>query len=265
MDDANSFIDRLKSQSYKKGYKISEKEEFRIVYDTIEKFGLNKFNFMFLLRSLTILKENNKDAIASGYNPRTNTITYINEDALIHELFHMASYKAGNKDSGIALLEGDFRSNVGLNEGITDYFAGLAKSDRSCNYPFEKIVAETLDLLFGKDIFKGYFNNSCDEFINSFPEEIRIDIIDLMSNLDEYHDLTQSIYSDDYFPEDIISLEEITESILKSLVTIGETIGRDKNEIVEFFNSKVNDPKVQTIRDLIKLDNAVESLNTRNL
>ena len=41
MDDANSFIDRLKNQSYKKGYKISEKEEYRIVYDTIEKFGLN--------------------------------------------------------------------------------------------------------------------------------------------------------------------------------------------------------------------------------
>lgn len=265
MIDANSLINSLKSQYYKKGYKLEDKEEFGIVYNTINNLGMDKSNFLIQLQSLIILKENNPESEISGYNPKSNTINYAKEEDLIHELFHVASLKSGNPDSGIVVVEDDFRSNYGLNEGITDYFTELAKHDAPCCYPFEKLVAESLCFLFNKDIFKSYFNNSYDEFINSFPEEIRIDIIDLISNLDEYNDLTQSIYSNDFFPDDLMFLQEITESILKGLCNISEYSDKNKDDLITLFEERANCSKMSEIKDLIKINEAIENLKSRAL
>lgn len=265
MIDANGLINSLKDKYYKKGYKLEDREEFGIVYNTLERLGMDKSNFIMQLQSLVIIKENNPSSDISGYNPKTNTINYAKEEDLIHELFHMASLKNGSLDSGIVVVEDDFRSNFGLNEGITDYYTEVAKVDAPCSYPFEKLVAEALSFLFGKDIFKGYFNNSYDEFINSFPEEIRVDIIDLLSNLDEYNQLTQSIYSKDFFPEDIESVQEITNLILRSLYDICEYSELNNEELIDLFEMRACSNKMKDIRDLIKIDDSISELRSRTL
>lgn len=273
MIDANDIINNIRSQLYKKGYKVDEKEEIKIVHDTLVRSGMPIQNFLMKLQNLTLLKEETKDFGVAGYNPKSNTITYLNDEDLIHELLHVAATENDSKSTGITIYEDgiqedeeDFvKSNYGLDEGITDMFAEMANSNVPCGYPFEKLCAETLRQIFGLQIFTGHFKNSYDKFIAGFPEEVQVDVVDLIYNLDEYSDLTKSIYSGDAFPEDVSTLEEITESIVKSLATIAETVGKDRNEIIGFLNEKVNDPKIQSIRELIKLDNAVESLSTRNL
>lgn len=265
MIDANELINSLKTKYYKKGYNLEDKKEFGIVYDTLDRIGMDKSNFLAQLQSLTIIKENDPNSEISGYNPKTNTINYTKEEDLIHELFHMASLKEGKSDSGIIVIEDDLRSNFGLNEGITDYFTELAKFDAPCSYPFEKLVAESLSLLFGVNVFKGYFNNSYDEFINSFPEEIQIDIIDLLMNLDEYNQLTQSIYSNDFFPEDIESVREITYLVLKSLCDISEYGFQNKDELINLFITRASSNKMQEIKDLINIEDSIEELNNRTL
>ena len=265
MIDANGLINSLKDKYYKKGYKLEDKEEFGLVYNAIGRLGMDKTNFIVQLQSLTMLKENNPESEISGYNPKTNTINYAKEDDIIHELFHMASLKNGNPDSGIVLVEDDFRSNFGMNEGITDYFTELAKNDAPCCYPFEKLVAQSLCFLFGKDIFKGYFNNSYNEFINAFPEDIRIDIIDILSNLDEYNSLTQSIYSKDFFPEDLESVQEISEAILKSLCDACEYSEQNLEDLIDLFEKRAYSTKMSEVKDLIKITDAIDNLRTRTL
>lgn len=274
MIDANDIINNIKAQLYKKGYKIDDRSEIKAVYDTLARSGMPVQNFLMQLQNLTLIKQDTKDYRVGGYNPKTNTITYLNDEDLIHELFHMASTEKDSKSTGITIYEGGLqedddedlvKSNYGLDEGIADMFAEMADANSPSGYPFEKLCAETLRQIFGLQIFTGHFKNSYDTFIAGFPEDVQVDIVDLIYNLDEYHDLTKSIYSGDAFPEDVQSLEEITESILKSLVTIAEVVGKDKNEIIDFFNEKVNDPKIQSIRELIKLDNSIASLTNRTL
>lgn len=274
MIDANDIINNIKSQLYKKGYKIEDREEIRLVHDTLVRSGMPIQNFLMQLQNLTLIKQENKDYTAAGYNPKTNTITYANDIDLIHELFHVASTENDSKSSGITIFEeglqeddeDDFvKAKYGLDEGITDMFAEMANTQVPCGYPFEKMCAEALREIFGLKVFTGYFKNSYDKFIAGFPEEVQIDIVDLIYNLDEYNDLTRSIYAGDAFPEDVEALEEITEAIIKSLVVIAETAGKDRNQMIEFFNDKLNDSKIQSIRELIKLDNAVSSLSGKSL
>ena len=75
MLDANQLINNLKSQYYKKGYKIDELPEIKVVYDLLERSNLPKGNFLMQLQNLIILKQENNDYTAAGYNPKTNTIT----------------------------------------------------------------------------------------------------------------------------------------------------------------------------------------------
>lgn len=274
MIDANDIIKNIKSQLYKKGYKIDDREEIKVVHDTLVRSGMPIQNFLMQLQNLTLIKDATKDFGVGGYNPKTNTITYVNDEDLIHELFHVAATENDSKSTGITIYEegvqeddeDDYvKSNYGLDEGITDMFSEMANNQVPCGYPFEKLCAETLRQIFGLQVFTGHFKNSYEKFVAGFPEEVQVDIVDLIYNLDEYNDLTKSIYSGDAFPEDVQSLEDITESIIRSLVTICETVGKDKNQIVEFLNEKVHDPKIQSIRELIKLDNAVASLGNKTL
>lgn len=274
MIDANDILNNIKSQYFKKGYKIDDRPEIRAVYDTLVRSKMPVQNFLMRLQNLTLIKEQSKDIGAGGYNPKTNTITYSTDEDLFHELFHLAATEIDSKSCGITVYEeglieddgDDFvKSNYGLDEGITDMFAEMANHNSPSGYPFEKLCAETIRQIFGLQVFTSYFNNSYDNFIAGFPENVQVDMIDLIYNLDEYHDLTKSIYSGDAFPEDVASLEEATESILGSLLTIAEAVGKDRSEILNFYNDKINDPKVQSIRELIKLDQAIENLNSRQL
>lgn len=274
MLDANQLINNLKSQYYKKGYKIDELPEIKAVYDLLERSNLPKSNFLMQLQNLIILKQENIDNTAAGYNPKTNTITYVNEIDLIHELFHMASTENESKTCGITQYEDgivqdedgtQIKVNYGLDEGITDMFAEMANSNVPCGYPFERMCAEMLRNIFGLQIFKGYFENSYDKFLRDFPEEVQELVEDLVSSLDEYQDLTKLIYSGDSTIEDVTSLEELTEYIMETLTEIAETMGKEKSEVMTFFSEKANDSSMQSIRELVKFDNAIQNISSKGL
>ena len=274
MLDANQLINNLKSQYYKKGYKIDELPEIKSVYDLLERSNLPKSNFLMQLQNLIILKQENINNTAAGYNPKTNTITYVNEIDLIHELFHMASTENESKTCGITQYEDgivqdedgtQIKVNYGLDEGITDMFAEMANSNVPCGYPFERMCAEMLRNIFGLQIFKGYFENSYDKFLRDFPEEVQELVEDLVSTLDEYQDLTKLIYSGDSTIEDVTSLEELTEYIMETLTEIAETMGKEKSEVMTFFSEKANDSSMQSIRDLVKFDNAIQNISSKGL
>ena len=274
MLDANQLINNLKSQYYKKGYKIDELPEIKAVYDLLERSNLPKSNFLMQLQNLIILKQENINNTVAGYNPKTNTFTYVNEIDLIHELFHMASTENESKTCGITQYEDgivqdedgtQIKVNYGLDEGITDMFAEMANSNVPCGYPFERMCAEMLRNIFGLQIFKGYFENSYDKFLGGFPEEVQEFIEDLVSTLDEYQDLTKLIYSGDSTIEDVTSLEELTEYIMETLTEIAETIGKEKSEVMTFFSEKANDSSMQSIRDLVKFDNAIQNISSKGL
>lgn len=274
MLDANQLINNLKSQYYKKGYKIDELPEIKAVYDLLERSNLPKGNFLMQLQNLIILKQENIDNTAAGYNPKTNTITYTNDIDLIHELFHMASTENEGKTCGITQYvdgivqdedETQIKVRYGLDEGITDMFAEMANSNVPCGYPFERMCAEMLRNIFGLQIFKGYFENSYDKFLKDFPEEVQEHVEDLVSTLDEYQDLTKLIYSGDSTIEDVTSLEELTEYIMETLTEIAETMGKEKSEVMTFFTEKANDSSMQSIRDLVKFDNAIQNISSKGL
>ena len=88
---------------------------------------------------------------------------------------------------------------------------------------------------------------------------------EVISNLDEYQSLTRLIYSGESSPEDIESLEKITEYILEILNSIAETMNMNKEDIMTFFTEKSQDPAMQSIRELIKLDSAIENIKGKNL
>lgn len=265
MIDANDLINRLKKEHYKTGYTLDEREEFIQVYNTLNNLCIDTSNFVSHLQSLTILKENNPNSEISGYNPKTNTINYANEKHILHELFHMASYKKRKLDSGIVVVEEGYRGNYALNEGITDFCAKMAKNDAICSYPFEMLIANSLFYIFGNDFLKGYFNNSYDEFINSFPELIRVDIIDMISNLDEYNDLTQSIYSGDYFPEDVESVREISENIVLSLYDICEYGIRNREGLIELLQKSADSDDMKQIENIVNINSILNNLPSRGL
>lgn len=272
MIDANDLINNMKYKYYKKGYKIEDMAEIQDVYNTLDRSGMPKNNFMMKLQHLIIIKEEEKEISVSGYNPKTNTITYQNDKDLYRELMHVAATTNDSHAVGITTYEGNLEDNgdslkfnYGLSEGITDMFAEMSNNDATCSAPFEKICAEVLRNLFGLKIFEGHFNNSYDEFITSFPEDVQVDIIDLLYNLDEYQSLMKSIYSGESFPEDVAALEELTESVLRGLVTISNTAGKSIDETISFLNEKVNDPKIQSIRELTKLDQAISNINSKSL
>lgn len=274
MLDANQLINNLKSQYYKKGYKIDELPEIKAVYDLLERSNLPKGNFLMQLQNLIILKQENIDNTAAGYNPKTNTITYTNDIDLIHELFHMASTENEGKTCGITQYvngivqdedETQIKVRYGLDEGITDMFAEMANSNVPCGYPFERMCAEMLRNIFGLQIFKGYFENSYDKFLKDVPEEVQEHVEDLVSTLDEYQDLTKLIYSGDSTIEDVTSLEELTEYIMETLTEIAVTMGKEKSEVMTFFTEKANDSSMQSIRDLVKFDNAIQNISSKGL
>ena len=144
-------------------------------------------------------------------------------------------------------------------------FADMANSNVPCGYPFERMCAEMLRNTFGLQIFKGYFENSFDKFLASFPEEVQESIEDLISTLDEYQDLTKLIYAGESTFEDITSLEELSEYIMETLIIISETMGKEKSEIITFFTEKANDSSMQSIRDLVKFDNAIQNISSKGL
>ena len=148
MLDANDIINNMKSQSFRKGYKIDDRIEIKNVHDTLVRSGMPIQNFLMQLQNLTLIKQDSGDLGELGYNPKTNTITYLNDENITRELFRVAATENENKAIGITIYEegvkedddDDFvKSNYGLDEGISDMFAEMADVNSPSLYPFEKL------------------------------------------------------------------------------------------------------------------------------
>ena len=91
------------------------------------------------------------------------------------------------------------------------------------------------------------------------------DIIDLISNLDEYNDLTQSIYSGDYFPEDIESVREISENILLSLYDICEYGIRNREGLTEMLQKSADTDDMKQIENIVNINSFLDNLPSKGL
>lgn len=258
--NANDLINQLKKTHYKKGYKLEDREDIYLTYQTLNKLGLPLDNLIRRLQTLTIIKDTTTDAKASGYNPKTNTITYIDEEDILHELNHVASSKEGSLTSGIVVMEDDERRNVALNEGVADLF-----NTKKIHYPFELLMADALMYMFGTDIFKGYFNNSYDEFIMSIPEISRVDTIDLIANLDDYHNTIIEAEEFGELEEYQEDLRDISNMVISILFDICNTTNIDKNDLREFLKSKCNSVNMISINDYLGLEDSIDSVVSKSM
>lgn len=155
------------------------------------------------------------------YYPKTNTISYRNEDSIDHELFHVASCDRdkANPTQGIMRFNGIKLVGRGLNEGITDMFACMANSNYKAPYMLQKACAEILGFCFGMEIFANYFKNDAKGF-NKDLESKGISgfaIADLIETLDEYNDSNEILFANPDKQEAYDDLLEKFEDVLGAM------------------------------------------------
>ena len=87
----------------------------------------------------------------------------------------------------------------------------------------------------------------------------------MISNLDEYNDLTQSIYSGDYFPEDVESVREISENIVLSLYDICEYGIRNREGLIELLQKSADSDDMKQIENIVNINSILNNLPSRGL
>ena len=181
MDLSNITNLRAKYGNYKIGYKLSERKEFSKVRNFLSIFGMSTKNFDKNLESLII--EENKNT-GSAFDVKRNQINNSgNENDLIHELFHMASFNKDNNTFGSVSLNNHFGES--LNEGITDLFTYLVDEKYEVKYPMEVYVTSVLNDFYGNEFIDFHFKGDTKGLYESFIDD-KEDVIDIVSNLDEY-------------------------------------------------------------------------------
>ena len=177
----------------KKGYNLDDKEEFKIVNDTLSRFGIDTSLFINNLKTLIIKSETashliDNDSIVShgSYNPLTNEIMLVDESALIHELFHMASNKLDYTNNlGVLFHKNGREVCKSLNEGITDLFTSMSINGYECKYPLESLFASFLSEIYGNEIFVYHFKQNPSQVYKLFKEDIQ-KVAMIIVKLDEY-------------------------------------------------------------------------------
>lgn len=206
------------------------------------------------LKNLYIKKdESQKGVYSAGYNSTNNTLVYSDNRDLAHELLHVSSSSSESKATGITVFDAGNKLNVGLDEGLTDMLSLMVDKNSNCSNVFEYICAEILSKMFGYQMLYGYFNNSFQEFINSFDKSVQGDILELLENIDEYHFHSDRILTGKYTVVDLEEISNITYSVLDDFFNIAEAIGYDKNELSKYINVLIHMPKHQEMKKVIGL------------
>ena len=136
------------------------------------------------LETLKLLKvdEFKDDRFSGMYNSLGNVVMFSKNNALGHELFHVASYDRSNDARA---FEGYIDIEQALIEGMTEYLFMTAYGlSGTYTYPFEVFCIKMLDDIPG--LFEPYFIPNHENFINLFPNK-RI-IYSLMYALNSYHE-----------------------------------------------------------------------------
>lgn len=138
-------------------------------------------------------KEINFCGISGTYDEVNNKITLYEDNAIIHELFHV-SFRNGKKlnqtisdeypyyySNGITFKTDKNKIGEGLTEGFVEYL-----SRKVCNtkgHCFEYFIVDLLISIYGEDILKYPFTN---DIVGFYQDKRFFDIMSLMSNLDFY-------------------------------------------------------------------------------
>lgn len=142
-------------------------------------------------QTLEIYTVDNLGYFDGGYDSHSNEINLLNEDALLHELAHMAF---SNKDeinkkviqryikkNGIILKRKNSTFGIGINEGFAESFArraGKIPNMRS----FEAFIVNLLVTIYGEEIYEFPLKNDPAGFYNYCSQNI----VYLASALDTY-------------------------------------------------------------------------------
>lgn len=230
------------------GFSVEDKDYFQKVYNYLK---VNKYDTSRLEERLKTLKMRKVDEAKYGsgshYEESKNELAYSDELDSYHETFHIATKGIKGYRKGKAFGEG-------LNEGITDMLAKRIKPDYHINYNFEMIIAETLEKIYGKQVFDSYFKGSCNEFVEQFDREI---MIDFLMDIDIYHNLMKEYWENYYISarregQFGSRTEEILASFEDILYDLNDLVDEDRRqEVVELLNKRLKDPDGQTIMNVI--------------
>ena len=159
--------------------KITE-EEYNLIINLLDKYKMNKKNFIRNANTLLLNKIDYQGKIYNGYNPMENIINYNDRSNLIRELLHVSSSNR-NPYQGISIKPNRvYNENIGigLNEGIADMFLESYNKSNG-DFPFEKICAKTLKYVYTVKVFNFYFMNNDGGFRYYFKKNISNFLIDL--------------------------------------------------------------------------------------
>lgn len=180
----------------------------RRVYETLKSNGFSVENFLKNLAELEFRHIANDSKVPSSYRASKNILYYRTDEELYHELSHMASTNYVSRMNGLADYD---KHTIGINEGITDYFAMLSNEFYDLAYPTEYYVVSILQKIYGNDFFTPYFNSDVKGFLKGIKDEETRELINLLSVYSD--EIDELIKYDNMFVYD--KIEDLTEIVLK--------------------------------------------------
>lgn len=164
------------------------------------------------------------------YMEYRNLIVFKNECSLIHELMHLSSYDSINDKTAFVKTNNQFIYEMALVEGMTEYLAVEALSNKPVEYFLELFTVSMLSEI--DNIFEHYFIPNADKFINLFPN--KKDIISLMYSLNFYFEKIDEFVDGKVLEEDYDDeIKRVGQSILNvidSLIDIQLSFKKDDYE-----------------------------------
>lgn len=227
------------------------KKEYNLIINLLDKYKMDKSNFIKNCKTLKINKVTENRLIVNGYDPIANIIYYTDKSNLICELLHVASSN-NNVCQGIIVKPNKVYPKpfgIGLNEGITDLFLENALKEEG-NFPFEKLCVKALKYVYGMNILNAYFKNDDSTFRHQFNDK---DITKFMTSLDEYYSLIliskHQMLINNELPLGLANATKITmDIVLEELIKILK--GSEKNYI-RYIERALNSKSMKAIYDVI--------------
>lgn len=246
-----------KNDADKIGFELDDMEEFRSVLGTLEKYGMPTKNFLDNLTTLAMKKTSfDNDFTHANYSPKYNKINYKDKKFIKHELFHMAASKKGQTTGVSYIAKNGMHVGEALNEGITELFSKLNDPSYEVQYPFEKMVSETLCFIYGGfDIFKGHFNNDCEEFLNDLGD-VRLGrelLVQLDKFRNSYIQVVDKLTIEEKFDEtEFYQVRFLFEQVLVLLTELYYKKGnKDKDAFHAFVINALGNEEMEQVRMIV--------------
>ena len=226
------------------------KEETTFIINLLDKYKMDKTDFINNAKNLKLNKVNETKLIVNGYDPEANIIYYTDKSNYVCELLHVASSNKNIYQGIIVKPNKVYKKPFGiaLNEGITDLFLERA-TKKEGYFPFEKVCAKVLKYAYGNQIFDAYFKNNDGVFRHQFGK----DITSFMDYLDEYSHLAliarYSMLTDKKLPLGLANAIHIMMDLtIEELLKI---VANDKKDSRAYLIKQLNSKSMQAIYKII--------------